>query len=87
MASPAGDRAEASGNSWPCQCIHSHAIHFFMLAPPTSSSRHDAPAQDRNVLGMVKKAHAIARMPFEVRKLGSGSRKRWGESPSILQRG
>lgn len=63
------------------QCIHSHAIHFFMLAAPDFLIGHEAPAQDRNVLGMVKKAPAIARNAIEVRKLGQRITEAVGGKP------
>jgi F420-non-reducing hydrogenase large subunit len=52
------------------QYIHSHALHFFMLAAPDFLIGHEAPAEERNVLGLVKKAPEIAKNAIEVRKLG-----------------
>jgi len=63
------------------QCIHSHAIHFFMLAAPDFLIGHDAPALSRNVLGMVKQAPAIARNAIEVRKLGQRITEAVGGKP------
>jgi len=63
------------------QCIHSHAIHFFMLAAPDFLIGHDAPALSRNVLGMVKQAPAIARNAIQVRKLGQRITEAVGGKP------
>jgi F420-non-reducing hydrogenase large subunit len=63
------------------QCIHSHALHFFMLAAPDFLIGHDAPALQRNVLGMVKQAPAIARKAIEVRKLGQRITEAVGGKP------
>ncbi|HXW98259.1 MAG TPA: Ni/Fe hydrogenase subunit alpha [Methanomicrobiales archaeon] len=52
------------------QYIHSHALHFFMLAAPDFLVGHDAPAADRSVIGVAKKAPALAKKAIEVRKLG-----------------
>jgi F420-non-reducing hydrogenase large subunit len=52
------------------QYIHSHALHFFMLAAPDFLVGHDAPAADRSVIGIAKKAPALAKKAIEVRKLG-----------------
>ncbi len=52
------------------QYIHSHSLHFFMLAAPDFLIGHDAPAAERNVLGLVKAAPDIAKKAIEVRKFG-----------------
>jgi len=52
------------------QYIHSHALHFFMLAAPDFLIGHDAPAEERNVLGIAKKSPEIAKKAIEVRKVG-----------------
>jgi F420-non-reducing hydrogenase large subunit len=52
------------------QYIHSHALHFFMLAAPDFLIGHDAPPEERNVLGLAKKSPDIAKKAIEVRKLG-----------------
>ncbi|MDD1670056.1 MAG: Ni/Fe hydrogenase subunit alpha, partial [Methanomicrobiales archaeon] len=52
------------------QYIHSHALHFFMLAAPDFLVGHDAPAADRSVIGIAKKAPGVAKKAIEVRKLG-----------------
>ncbi len=52
-----------------------------MLAAPDFLIGHDAPASQRNVLGMVKQAPAIARNAIEVRKLGQRITEAVGGKP------
>jgi F420-non-reducing hydrogenase large subunit len=52
------------------QYIHSHAIHFFMLAAPDFLVGHEAPAADRSVIGLAKKSPDLAKKAIEVRKVG-----------------
>jgi F420-non-reducing hydrogenase large subunit len=63
------------------QYIHSHALHFFMLAAPDFLVGHDAPAADRSVIGIAKKAPALAKKAIEVRKLGQRITEAVGGKP------
>jgi F420-non-reducing hydrogenase large subunit len=63
------------------QYIHSHAIHFFMLAAPDFLVGHEAPAADRSVIGIAKKAPALAKKAIEVRKLGQRITEAVGGKP------
>ncbi|HMA04735.1 MAG TPA: Ni/Fe hydrogenase subunit alpha [Methanomicrobiales archaeon] len=63
------------------QYIHSHAIHFFMLAAPDFLVGHDAPAADRSVIGIAKKSPALAKKAIEVRKLGQRITEAVGGKP------
>ncbi|WP_067049365.1 Ni/Fe hydrogenase subunit alpha [Methanofollis ethanolicus] len=62
------------------QYIHSHALHFFMLAAPDFLLG-DAPAEERNVIGLAKKAPEIAKKAIEVRKLGQRITEAVGGKP------
>lgn len=63
------------------QFIHSHSLHFFMLAAPDFLIGHDAPAAERSVLGLVKKAPDIAKKAIEVRKFGQRLTEAIGGKP------
>ena len=63
------------------QYIHSHALHFFMLAAPDFLIGHDAPAADRSVIGIAKKAPELAKKAIEVRKLGQRITEAVGGKP------
>ncbi|MGA2934176.1 MAG: Ni/Fe hydrogenase subunit alpha [Methanomicrobiales archaeon] len=63
------------------QYIHSHALHFFMLAAPDFLIGHDAPVADRSVIGIAKKAPALAKKAIEVRKLGQRITEAVGGKP------
>jgi F420-non-reducing hydrogenase large subunit len=63
------------------QYIHSHALHFFMLAAPDFLVGHDAPAADRSVIGLAKKAPALVKKAIEVRKLGQRITEAVGGKP------
>ena len=63
------------------QYVHSHAIHFFMLAAPDFLVGHDAPAADRSVIGLAKKNPALAKKAIEVRKLGQRITEAVGGKP------
>jgi F420-non-reducing hydrogenase large subunit len=63
------------------QFIHSHAIHFFMLAAPDFLVGHDAPAADRSVIGIAKKDPGLAKKAIEVRKLGQRITEAVGGKP------
>jgi F420-non-reducing hydrogenase large subunit len=63
------------------QYIHSHALHFFMLAAPDFLVGHDAPAAHRSIIGIAKKAPALAKKAIEVRKLGQRITEAVGGKP------
>ncbi|MDD1675264.1 MAG: Ni/Fe hydrogenase subunit alpha [Methanomicrobiales archaeon] len=63
------------------QYIHSHSLHFFMLAAPDYLIGHDAPAGERNVLGLVKVAPDVAKKAIEVRKTGQRITEAVGGKP------
>ncbi|MFA5394573.1 MAG: Ni/Fe hydrogenase subunit alpha [Methanomicrobiales archaeon] len=63
------------------QFIHSHSLHFFMLAAPDFLIGHDAPATERNVLGLVKKEPEIAKSAIKVRKFGQRLTEAIGGKP------
>jgi len=63
------------------QFVHSHALHFFMLAAPDFLIGHDAPAADRNVIGLVKQAPEIAKKAIAVRKFGQRLTEAVGGKP------
>ncbi|HTY52817.1 MAG TPA: Ni/Fe hydrogenase subunit alpha [Methanomicrobiales archaeon] len=63
------------------QYVHSHALHFFMLAAPDFLVGHDAPAADRSVIGIAKKAPELAKKAIEVRKLGQRITEAVGGKP------
>jgi len=52
------------------QFVHSHALHFFMLAAPDFILSPDAPPEVRNVVGLVRYSPDIARKAITVRKFG-----------------
>jgi F420-non-reducing hydrogenase large subunit len=52
------------------QYMHSHSLHFFMLAAPDFLIGHDAPAAERNVLGLARKSPDLAKKAIEVRTTG-----------------
>ncbi len=63
------------------QYIHSHALHFFMLASPDFLIGHDASRGDRNVLGLVKVNPELAKKAIEVRKTGQRITEAVGGKP------
>ncbi|MDD4126218.1 MAG: Ni/Fe hydrogenase subunit alpha [Methanomicrobium sp.] len=63
------------------QYIHSHSLHFFMLAAPDFLVGHDAQASDRSVIGLVKKAPDLAKAAIEVRKFGQRLTEAIGAKP------
>lgn len=63
------------------QFIHSHSLHFFMLAAPDFLVGHDAATADRSVLGLVKKSPDIAKKAIEVRKFGQRLTEAIGGKP------
>jgi len=62
------------------QFIHSHALHFFMLAAPDFLLGDAAPAE-RNVIGLAKRSPDIAKKAIEVRKLGQRITEAVGGKP------
>ncbi|QYZ78733.1 Ni/Fe hydrogenase subunit alpha [Methanofollis formosanus] len=62
------------------QFIHSHALHFFMLAAPDFLLG-DAPAAERNVIGLARRSPEIAKKAIEVRKLGQRITEAVGGKP------
>jgi F420-non-reducing hydrogenase large subunit len=62
------------------QYIHSHALHFFMLAAPDFLLG-DAAPEDRNVIGLAKRSPEIAKKAIEVRKLGQRITEAVGGKP------
>ncbi|WP_245619264.1 nickel-dependent hydrogenase large subunit [Methanogenium cariaci] len=52
------------------QYVHSHSLHFFMLAAPDFLIGHDVPPEERNILSLVKKEPEIAKNAIKVRKFG-----------------
>ncbi len=63
------------------QYIHSHALHFFMLAAPDFLIGHDASQGERNVLGLVKLNPELAKKAIEVRKTGQRITEAVGGKP------
>ncbi|WFN36740.1 Ni/Fe hydrogenase subunit alpha [Methanomicrobium antiquum] len=63
------------------QFIHSHSLHFFMLAAPDFLIGHDAPAGDRNLVGLVKSEPKLAKAAIEVRKFGQRLTEAVGGKP------
>jgi F420-non-reducing hydrogenase large subunit len=63
------------------QFVHSHSLHFFMLAAPDFLIGHEAPALERNVLGLVKKDPDLAKKAIEVRKFGQRLTEAIGAKP------
>jgi F420-non-reducing hydrogenase large subunit len=63
------------------QYIHSHALHFFMLAAPDYLIGHEAPRTDRNVLGLTKVNPELAKQAIEVRKTGQRITEAVGGKP------
>lgn len=63
------------------QYVHSHSLHFFMLAAPDFLIGHDVPAEERNILGLVKKEPEIAKKAIIVRKFGQRLTEAIGGKP------
>jgi F420-non-reducing hydrogenase large subunit len=63
------------------QFVHSHSLHFFMLAAPDFLIGHEVPQEERNILGLVKKSPDIARKAIEVRKFGQRLTEAIGGKP------
>jgi len=63
------------------QFIHSHALHFFMLAAPDFILGHDAPAETRNVIGLARHSPELAKKAIAVRKFGQRLTEAVGGKP------
>ena len=63
------------------QYVHSHSLHFFMLAAPDFLIGHDVPAEERNILSLVKKEPEIAKNAIKVRKFGQRLTEAIGGKP------
>jgi Coenzyme F420-reducing hydrogenase, alpha subunit len=63
------------------QYIHSHALHFFMLAAPDYLIGHDASRGERNVLGLVRVNPDLAKKAIDVRKTGQRITEAVGGKP------
>jgi len=63
------------------QFVHSHALHFFMLAAPDFILGHDAPPEVRNVIGLARHSPDIARKAITVRKFGQRLTEAVGGKP------
>jgi len=63
------------------QFVHSHSLHFFMLAAPDFLIGHEVPQEERNILGLVKKSPDIAKKAIEVRKFGQRLTEAIGGKP------
>ncbi|RXE55453.1 F420-nonreducing hydrogenase [Methanoculleus taiwanensis] len=63
------------------QFVHSHALHFFMLAAPDFLIGHEAPPEERNVIGLAKKSPEIAKKAIAVRKFGQRLTEAVGGKP------
>ncbi len=63
------------------QFIHSHALHFFMLAAPDFILGHDAPAEERNVIGLARHSPDLAKKAIAARKFGQRLTEAVGGKP------
>lgn len=63
------------------QYVHSHSLHFFMLAAPDFLIGHEVDAGERNILGLVKKEPEIAKNAIKVRKFGQRLTEAIGGKP------
>jgi F420-non-reducing hydrogenase large subunit len=63
------------------QFVHSHALHFFMLAAPDFLVGPDAPPESRNVIGLVQRSPEIAKKAILVRKFGQRLTEAVGGKP------
>lgn len=52
------------------QYIHSHALHFYFLGGPDLVMGPDSDPAERNVVGIIKKDPALAKMAIKTRKIG-----------------
>lgn len=63
------------------QFVHSHALHFFMLAAPDFILSPDAPPEVRNVVGLARHSPDIAKKAITVRKFGQRLTEAVGGKP------
>ena len=63
------------------QFIHSHSLHFFMLAAPDFILGYDAPAEERNVIGLARHSPDIVKKAIAVRKFGQRLTEAVGGKP------
>ena len=63
------------------QFVHSHALHFFMLAAPDFILSPDAPPEERNVVGLARHSPDIAKKAITVRKFGQRLTEAVGGKP------
>ncbi|MBP7410688.1 MAG: Ni/Fe hydrogenase subunit alpha [Methanoculleus sp.] len=63
------------------QFVHSHALHFFMLAAPDFILGHDAPPEERNVIGLARHSPELAKKAIAVRKFGQRLTEAVGGKP------
>lgn len=52
------------------EILHSHGVHFFALAGPDLLLGVDAPAADRNLMGLLRRAPDLAKQALRLRTLG-----------------
>ncbi len=60
------------------QTIHSHALHFFYLAAPDLLFGLNAPPEDRNVVGVIKKDPVLGQKAIRLRQIGQNIVERVG---------
>lgn len=60
------------------QLIHSHALHFFYLAAPDLLFGLDAPAEQRNVVGVLNANPDLAKKAIRLRQIGQDSIEKVG---------
>lgn len=63
------------------QFIHSHALHFFMLAAPDFILGHDCSPETRNVIGLARHSPELAKKAIAVRKFGQRLTEAVGGKP------
>ena len=63
------------------QFIHSHALHFFMLAAPDFILGSDSPPETRNVIGLARHSPDLAKKAITVRKFGQRLTEAVGGKP------
>jgi len=63
------------------QYIHSHSLHFFMLAAPDFLLGHDCPPETRNVIGLARHSPDLAKKAIAVRKFGQRLTEAIGGKP------
>jgi NAD-reducing hydrogenase large subunit len=61
-----------------CQYIHSHALHFFYLAAPDLLFGLNAPAEQRNVIGVITANPDLGKKAIRLRQIGQTAIERIG---------